>query len=468
MVFLGQKSFCRALSCAGSQSLLEQVMVKLRKFWDLINSSFWFVPALMTVIAGALSFFTVWLDGVLASKVAYLFGYVRGPEGARSLLSTVAGSIITVAGVVFSITIAALTLASSQFGPRLLRNFIRDKGNQYVLGTFVATFMYCLLVLRTINGSQENTFVPHISVTLGVVMAAASMGVFIYFIHHVSSLIQADNVISRVSADLHQTIERLFPEKLGQNPSEVKNNTEKVNIEEALPAHFVTLAKPIKALKGGYLQGIDAAKLLDLAKTKNVVFEVSEAPGQFFFEDMELTRVWSAEEVNDEFESQIRQAFVFGPNRTPFEDIDFALDQLVEVALRALSPGINDPFTAINCINSLGAGLAQLGKRSLPSSYRYDEQGQLRVVVIVETKKSIVDKAFDQIRETAHDNTAVTLHLLRTIGKVGECTCDKDLCLALKEQAGLIRYGSYTTLPDDTSRRKVHELYMSTISVLES
>lgn len=445
-------------------------MVKLRKFWDLINSSFWFVPTLMTLIAVVLSFFTVWLDGVLASEIAYLFGYVRGPEGARSLLSTVAGSIITVAGVVFSITIAALTLASSQFGPRLLRNFIRDKGNQVVLGTFIATFMYCLLVLRTINGSQENTFVPHISVTLGVLLAAASMGVLIYFIHHVSGLIQAENVIGRVTADLHRTIDRLFPEMLGHNSAELKANTKKIITEKALPAPFAKTFTPIKAQNEGYLQAIDSDLLLEVAKSKNVIFEVSEAPGQFFFEDMEIVRVWSVEKREAEFasESQVRRAFIFGPNRTPFEDVDFALDQLVEVALRALSPGINDPFTAISCIDSLGAALAQLGKRSLPAPYRYDEKGQLRVVVKVQTKKEIVDRAFDQIRETARHNTAVTLHLLSTIGKVGESIKDKDLCLALKEQASLIRSGSYDSLPDDSARRKLNKLYLDTISVLES
>lgn len=434
----------------------------------------------MTIIAAALSFFTVWLDGVLASEIAYLFGYARGPEGARSLLSTVAGSIITVAGVVFSITIAALTLASSQFGPRLLRNFIRDKGNQYVLGTFVATFMYCLLVLRTINGSEENTFVPHISVTLGVLLAAASMGVLIYFIHHVSNLIQAENVIGRVSNDLRRTIDRLFPEMVGHNAAEeaaASSENEKlaiidkdrdINIEAALPHHFSKAATPIKAQKEGYLQAIDADRLLELAKSKNVVFEVSEAPGQFYFEGMLLTRVWAGEKIADDFKAQVREVFIFGPNRTPFEDVDFALDQLAEIALRALSPGINDPFTAISCIDSLGAGLAQLGKRSLPSPYRYDEKGQLRVVAKVQTKKSIVDRAFDQIRETARDNTAVSLHLLRTIGKVGACTDDNELRRALKEQADLIRSGSYDSLPDEAARRKLIEAYLNTSLVLES
>lgn len=463
-------------------------MVKLQKVWESLNSSFWFVPTLMTLIAVGFSFFTVWLDEVLSNEVAALFGYVRGPEGARSLLSTVAGSIITVGGVVFSITIAALTLASSQFGPRLLRNFIRDKGNQFVLGTFISTFMYCLLVLRTINGSQENTFVPHISVTLGVLLAAASMGVFIYFIHHVSSLIQAENVIGRVTGDLHRTIDRLFPEMLGQNLDEVEDgndpmkpkiaqsfiensrhpdnnnsNNNSNSIQEALSARFPNSGKPIKAPKEGYLQAIDTDKLLDLAKDRNLVLEVSQAPGQFLFEGMELMRAWPADKVDVKFEAQIQNTFIFGPSRTTFQDVDFAFDQLAEIALRALSPGINDPFTAISCIDSLGAGLAQLGKRSLPSPYRYDEQEQLRVVVKVATKKDLVARAFDQIREAANTNTAVTLHLLKTIGHLGKFIGEGELRTALREQAGLIKKGSSAKLPDEAGRRRVDELYQAVI-----
>ncbi len=435
--------------------------IKLQNFWDLINSSFWFVPTLMTIIAAGLSFFTVWLDEILANDLVYVFGYVRGPQGARSLLSTVAGSIITVAGVTFSITIAALTLASSQFGPRLLRNFIRDKGNQIVLGTFISTFMYCLLVLRTINGSQENSFVPHISVTLGVLFATASMGVFIFFIHHVSSLIQVENVIATVTKDLQQTLDRLFPEHLGQSPAQAGEG--KRVAEETLPANFEDLSIAIKAQKQGYLQGIDADLLLDIATTRKLIFEVNNLPGQFIIEEMELTRIWPPDKLDEELDVQIRQAFILGSHRTAFQDVEFAIDQLAEIALRALSPGINDPFTAISCIDSLGAGLAQLGKRALPATHRYDEQGNLRMVVNVQTKKLLVDRAVDQIREAANSNTAVTVHLLKMIGQVGKYTADKELSQALMHQADLVNKGSYASLPDEAGRSKVKEAYQKAV-----
>ena len=194
---------------------------KLINLWEALHTSFWFLPALMTFAAIGLSFATIALDWVvqesLLKRVALV--WIGGIEGARQLLSTIAGSMITVAGVVFSITIVVLALASSQFGPRLLRNFMRDRGNQVVLGTFIATFTYCLLVLRSIHGGDGTPFVPYISVSLGIALALVSVAVLIYFIHHVSVIIQAPTVIAMVAAELEDGIERLFPEKLGQGGS---------------------------------------------------------------------------------------------------------------------------------------------------------------------------------------------------------------------------------------------------------
>jgi uncharacterized membrane protein len=188
---------------------------KLLKLWDSLRATFWLVPTLMAIMAIGLSFAMVALDEAVGNRVLEKVGWVwaGGPEGARGLLSTVAGSMITVAGVVFSITIVALSLASSQYGPRLLRNFVRDKGNQIVLGSFIATFVYCLLVLRTVRGDDGAHFVPAIAITLGMVLTLASLGVLIYFIHHVSISIQAATIIGLVSHELNEVIERLFPEK---------------------------------------------------------------------------------------------------------------------------------------------------------------------------------------------------------------------------------------------------------------
>ncbi|MEX0998785.1 MAG: DUF2254 domain-containing protein [Thermodesulfobacteriota bacterium] len=195
-----------------------------RALWYNVGSSFWFLPALMVASSIAFSFIMIYVDAniVKVSGIESLgWIYENKPEGARALLSTVAGSMITVAGVVFSITIVALTLASTQYGPRLLGNFMRDKGNQVVLGTFIATFTYCLLILRTIRGGEDSSFIPHLSVTIGVLFAIFSISVLIYFIHHAATSIQASNVISGVSKNLKHTIDLTFPERIGQGKTEL-------------------------------------------------------------------------------------------------------------------------------------------------------------------------------------------------------------------------------------------------------
>jgi uncharacterized membrane protein len=194
---------------------------KLAVFWDSLRSSFWFVPTMMALGAATLSIVTIDTDRVSNAAFANSLGFIwsGGAEGARSILSTIAGSMITVAGVVFSITIVALTLASSQFGPRLLRNFVRDRGNQITLGTFISTFMYCVLVLRTVRVKDEGNFVPFVSVTCGIALAVASIGVLIFFIHHVSRSIQAEFLIAKVGEEFRNSITDHFPEQPLATPS---------------------------------------------------------------------------------------------------------------------------------------------------------------------------------------------------------------------------------------------------------
>jgi uncharacterized membrane protein len=207
--------------------------VKLSKVWDSLHSSYWFIPTLMAAISIILAWAMLTVDRT-GGTPNWWWIYTGGTDGARSLLSSVAGSMVSVVATAFSITIVALQLASSNFGPRLLRNFMQDTGNQIVLGTFIATFIYCLLVLRTIHGEGDgySFFVPQLSVTVGTVLAIASMGVLIYFIHHASTIIQASHVITQVSGDLDKTIDRLFPEKIGH--SAAKNPWQVGEIQQIL------------------------------------------------------------------------------------------------------------------------------------------------------------------------------------------------------------------------------------------
>jgi uncharacterized membrane protein len=236
-------------------------MMRLRAWWEYLRGTYWAVPSAMAMAAVVLSFGMIQLDeavtAALLDRLSWV--YTGGPEGARAVLSTIAGSMITVAGVTFSITIVALTLASQQFGPRLLRNFLRDLGNQIVLGTFVSTFLYCLLVLRTIRGTDDSEFVPHLAVTLGVVLAMLSLGVLIFFIHHVATSIQASRIIAKVASDLEVAANQLFPDRLGHADTDVA--------EEADPAAIVSAgtgdSRTVHATMAGYVQAIDGERLMD-------------------------------------------------------------------------------------------------------------------------------------------------------------------------------------------------------------
>jgi uncharacterized membrane protein len=430
---------------------------RIASFLSDLSTSFWFVPTLLAVGAIALSFATLALDATFKDATTFVFGYDRGTDGARTLLSAAASSVITVAGVTFSITIATLAQASSQFGPRLLRNFMSDKGNQLVLGTFTATFLYCLLVLRAINGTGSTPFVPHISVSIGLLLAVLSIGVLIYFIHHVSTSLQADYVIATASRALNTTITRLFPENREQGREGHKQD---------IPEDFDRIASPVPAVKSGYLQTFESEELTRLATKYDVLLRVECETGAFVVQGRHLVLLWPARQVDDKLRSEIQRAFLIGIRRTTTHDIDYAIDQLVEVAVRALSPGINDPFTAMSCIDWLGEAFSQLEGRTLPSPYHYDEKGILRLITPSVTFQRLADAAFTQIRQAARTNPTVTMHLLKTIATMISSTNNQEMREELFYHATFIEQGSRQGLPDEVDQQRVKELYQEVARTL--
>ncbi len=422
---------------------------------DILRSSFWFVPALLLAVAWVLSIATLTLDAAFKNQAIEIFGYNRGPDGARLLLSTVAGSVIGVAGVSFSITIAALSLASSQLGPRLLRTFMRDVGNQLVLGTLLATFLYCLLILRTINGTGNEAFVPHISVVASLLLAVASLGVLIYFISHVSSSMQADRVAATVNRELEGVINRVFPEKTTQEKPERRLGS----IYKDSAMQLEHNSDEICAVKSGYLQAIDIETLVSVAEKCDVLLRLERRPGDFVVRGSRLALFSSTKSSKEKLSKKVNEACLFGVQRTPIQDVDFAINQLVEIAVRALSPGINDPFTAITCINWLGRALCQITERAFPSPYHYDKEHILRVISQPPTFEKITDAVFNQIREAAHTNTAVTLCLLETIHNVLAFTKDHEVHVVLLRHAEHILQSSREGLSLEADRQVVQRRY---------
>lgn len=403
----------------------------LRWLWDRLSTSYWFFPSVMTLSAAGLAIGLGALDESIQDRdySSSTWLWTGGPEGARMLLGSVAGAIITVASTVFSITIVALTLASNAFGPRLLRNFIRDRGNQFVLGTFTATFVYCLLVLRTVRGDSDAPFVPHVSITAALALTLVNVGVLIYFIHHVSTSIQADEVIAIAGHDLDQAIASLH-----DGDDEPNARAEALELRGA--------GVPLTAPRSGYLQAIEEDRLLAVLGERDGVARLAFRPGHFIVEGAEIARVWVAREdggLDEEARGELADAFLIDDRRTPLQDLEFSLHQLVEIAARALSPGINDPFTAATCIDWLGSGLCKLAARPPPGAHLLDEGGALRVIRRPFTFVGAIDAAFDPIRQNATESPHVLIHLMDTLLTLAACVENPEDRAAVLGHADKVR-----------------------------
>lgn len=381
---------------------------RLYSYWDRLRTSFWFLPSAMAGVAIILSFGLIQLDTMVSSEWIAELGwlYSFGPEGARAVLSAIASSMITVAGLTFSITMLTLQLASSQFGPRLLRNFMRDRGNQVVLGIFISTFVYCLLVLRTVRGTEETSFVPHLSVAVGVLLALASIAVLIYFIHHVATAIRIESLLKALAVETHAAIDHLYPERLGHDPPHDEKSASDVPDSDF---------RSIMAGSSGYMQRVDVEALMRIATEHDLVIFVEARPGRFVTELDTVFRVHTADRVSDEVADMLKGTFVLGQERTPEQDLEFSIRRIVEIAQRALSPGINDPTTALYCIDRLGEAFARLARRDVPAPMRFDDERRLRVVTTVITLDELACPAFAAVARYGMSDGDVVRHLLNTM-----------------------------------------------------
>lgn len=425
---------------------------RLLGLWESLRTSFWFVPSLMALAAAGLSAGTVALDGgPVGAKLAESAGWLwsGGPDGARALLSTVASSMITVAGTVFSITIAALTLASSQFGPRLLRNFTRDVGNQVVLGTFVATFLYCLLVLRTVRSQAEGGFVPYLSVTCGMLLAVASIGVLIFFIHHVTASIQAESLAAAVGAELRGDIARLCP-PAPPGPGDAEPGP------PAMPPQREGCA--VRAAGSGYVQGVDRDGLVAAAEEGDLLVQVLRRPGDFVSRGDALLRAWAPEgSLPEDRAARLRGAFSLGPNRTPTQDVRYGVRQLTEIATRALSPGINDPFTAMGCTDWLADALAEMAASGEPSGVWRGAGGRPRLLEEPVGFAELAGLSVEPLRTYGADSAMVVVHLLHALARLAERVDRPSHRAALLREAELTAAAARGELGLEADLQRVQE-----------
>lgn len=409
------------------------MIAKLRHHWQEMRASYWFLPTVCVVAAVALAIILIAVDASvelhMAKRWPLIFG--AGADGARGLLAAVASSMITVAGVVFSITIVALALTASQYTSSVLRNFMRDRTNQIVLGVFVGTFAYCVVVLRTIRGGDEGAFVPSLAVMGGLVLAFVGIGFLIFFIHHISVSIQASSIVAEAARETMAAVDRLFPQELGRGADDDAHR----DAAMTLPRQDWSV---VPARKTGYLQSVNGEAMLALARERQVVVRMEHCIGEFVVEGAALVSVAGGKGVDDEMVAALNAVHFIERQRTLEQDAAFGIRQIVDIAMKALSPGINDSTTAIMCVDYLGAILTMIAGRTMPSVYRLDEAGALRVVVRSASFESTLAEAFDQIRQNAQGNAAVLLRQLKALEIIAGRTASAAGRQALRHHVEMI------------------------------
>ena len=399
------------------------MLTRLRHFATLIAGTFWVVPAAIVLAAGLLAVACVELDRsglVPESLLNSAWLYNGGATGARTLLGAVAASAIGVAGTVFSITIAALSLAAGQMGPRLLRNFVRDRGNQVTLGMLLGTFTYALMVLRSVRANEEGGgFTPHLSMSVGIALALLSVAMLIYFVGHIAGRINVDTVIGLVGSDLQKVLRAV--------KSEHNESRERLRQDWSD-------AVPVSCPDSGYLQQLDTGALSRWAEEQGAQLQMLVRPGHHVFPGATVAMI--RPETRGSVEA-LRAAMLLGSERTSNSDLEYAIRQLVEVAMRALSPSINDPFTAVSVIDRLGTAMCELVAVPLPSG-QYVGNGQLVLEVPTVDYDGLADAMFHPLRQNAAGNALVLIRMLEVLSAVKGCEPDAARRATLRRHADLV------------------------------
>lgn len=335
------------------------------------------------------------------------------PQVAQVILGDIATSIMTVVSIVFAILLMTLTLASMQFSPRIIVSFARDRVTQWTLGIFLGTFLYCMAALPAAH-SVPQPFAPVATVIGAIVLAIACVAGLLFFIHHISLAISVNQIVDRIAAETELVIDQLMPLPRRGNRLETGDGAE--------PESWAT---PIVNDVSGYIRFIDLKRLLVLATSWHVKVHIIRRVGQFVPAGVPFLMVYKGERLSPAGAAALRGVFDFGPSRTLQQDVEFGVLQIVDIALKAISPAVNDPTTAITCVDQLSRLVIRFASRQMPEPRLYDLQGVARVSVQWIDFERLLDSAFEQIRMYSKTDTAVSLRLLRAFGDIATSTQDE-------------------------------------------
>ncbi len=443
-------------------------MIRIKSYWESLRGSLWFIPSIMLVASIALALVFIQLDLLYGSKwlieQSRIFAF--GAEGARGMLTAVAGSMLTVVALTFALTLTAMSYAAGLYTPRIFRNFMRDRGTQFVLGYFVSVFAYCLVVLLTIHGGDELLFVPTLSIITGLLLALGGIIVLIFFIHHISASLQINNIIDNIGDATKKSVDKIFPKNLG----EPAGKNERM---QTWQAEDNQKWQAIPALSSGYVLNVDTDGLLQYAEENDIILKMEREIGNFAPRGAILMSLTNAESAgaldftkDDKSIKELNALIDVKPHRTIDQDVAFGMRQIVDIALKALSLGVNDTTTAVSCIHFLADITGEIARRQLPLRVR-SKDDKPRVITLAPTFQDYVEIAFDQIRISGTGNVAIFEQLAEAIAFVATCTRDEERRQILRKQIELTAEFADQTLQTQYEKEKFNEKLAKAKSVFE-
>lgn len=404
-----------------------------------------YTPVLMMLLFTVLALSMVWLDG------SGLLGDVWGSESwfdsksAHQVLGIIATAVITIISVVFSISILTLSIAANLLGPRLIPNFIRKGQTQFVIGVFTGTFVYSVIILASMDRYHQ---IPQLSVLIAIVLSFLSFIVLIYFIHFVCQNIQVEYTLTNIMKSLNDSIEREFC------TNKVIQPDKEVVAKWLHTMHHYTIDNQTP----GYIQTIDYKALASYASKHNMVIEVLYKPGDFLISDVPVIRVYTKGRIDKTHIEPCLSNIKVGLTRTYIQDVEFSFEQIAEIAIRALSPGINNPYTAMLCINYLSEGIRTMGRYLEPPVFTMDND-QLALIVTHTNYEGVIRKSFDRLRQQAKNDLSVTIKLIEMITDLCKCQPNYRIRTLLLRQADYIYHDSQKYLENEGDRADLDKKY---------
>ena len=421
---------------------------RVSSVWDALRASFGFLPAVAMLAALVAGFALPSLDAAL--NVDLLVFDFTTESAARSVLQTIATASVSVAGLSFSVTIVAFTLASSQLSPRVLRTFRADRTTQATLALLLSTFVYCLAVLVRLGSVADGQPVPNISMTLAIVLALVSFATFTGFIAHIVRLLQPSSIIEGVRDAGRRAVEQPYPHGIGREPDDVVQAERTVSLRRSAAPGVRVMADG-----EGYLSSVRGSRIVAAAADADALVVQRARIGEYVAAGALLAEVWCAPGADVEaLTDAVGDAFVLGSQRTALQDVAFPVRQLADIALKGLSPGVNDPTTAENAMDALTAVLVRAAGRNRPSGTRVDEDDEARFVALVPELDDLVRLGFEQVRVFAAQDPVVSRRLLALLERVENAAGDNGVpCFEPARQAALIERGAEGGLSDTRRRR---------------